>query len=207
MTFLTSNQISKDIRSNPELKRVGYQRVEHIDPHIQAKHYMFRDYIHDNMIDMDDPNISQSVKDQIEYVIDISDPHHHKLEFSVKRNETRAQEQLKLRSEIIEKEKAQGVYDERIDKNVLFLYIDNISRANFERRLKKTAKWLEQFVDNEDSEYQTYQFFRYHSVFYNTEYTSAAMYYGQIKQVSNTSNNIFNSYSRNGYVTAFFQDI
>lgn len=197
--------ISESIRErNP--KKIGYQRIEKLPNSITFNKYNLRGFLHGNMIDMDDPSVDASVKDNVEFIVDTSDSSHHKLEINVKRNETRSQEQKKVREEILAKEKADGTYQNRMDKNVLLLYIDNMSRANFMRRMPKTAQWLARFVDNQESDYTTYQYFRYHSVFYNTQYTTSALYFGEIEDVKDTSNNIFDSYSKNGYITGFFKD-
>jgi len=202
---LTNEQISENIKDR-DLKKIGYQRIEQAPNSITYNKYDLRKYMHENMIDMDDPSVPDSIKNNVEFTVDISDPSHHKLEIDVKRNEKRSQEQKKLRDEIISKEKEDGTYKSRMDKNVLLIYIDNISRANFMRRLSKTAEWLSQFVDNQESDIKTYQYFRYHSVFYNTQYTNSAMFYGEIEDVGDTSNNVFDSFSANGYITGFFKD-
>lgn len=91
---------------------------------------VFIDYVRSKLVDIDDPELSEQDRSNIEFVVDISNPDHHKLEIDLKHNSTRAHEQKRLREEIIDKEKALGTYESRIDKNVLVLYIDNLSRAH-----------------------------------------------------------------------------
>jgi len=193
-------------RDKEDVTLVGYPRVEYIPNKALMSSYEFNNYVVSNIIDMDDPQVPDSIKENIEFKLDISDSKASKLHYQLKRNETRAQEQKKLREEIIDKEKLDGTYDTRIDKNVLIFYIDNLSRAHFFRKLPKLAKWLEQFMDNETENLKAYQFFRYYSAYYNTRPTNAALYYGEITEVNDTSQNVFNSYAENGYITGFFKD-
>lgn len=205
-TFLNRKMLNQKIREKEDLRLLGFPRVESFDDQIKVNKTGYRDYIRENIIDMDDPTISQEIKDNIEYTLDVSDESYHKLELTLKPNQTRAEEQRKLRDDIISKEKRDGTFNSRIDKNVLIIYIDNLSRAHFYRKLPKTAEWLSQFVDNQESDLKTFQYFRYHSVFYNTIYSNNALYYGEVEHVKDTSLNLFDSYARNGYITGFFKD-
>ena len=90
--------------------------------------------------------------------------------------------------------------------NVLILYFDNLSRAHFFRKLPKTAEWISKFVDNQQSQYSTFQYFRYHSAYYNTLYSNDGMYLGEVGPLNDTTQNVFDSYSQNGYITGFFKD-
>lgn len=205
-TYLNKEMLHPDLQDRENLTVVGFPRTERFPDHIRADKYLYRPYIRERIIDMNDESIPKEVKDNIEFTVDISDPEHHKLNIELKPNITKAEEQRKLREKIIKKEKAEGTYDSRIDKNVLILYIDNISRAHFYRKMPKTAEWLSQFVDNPQSKFTTYQYFRYHSVYFNTIFNNNALYYGEIEHVNDTSQNLFDSYSKNGYITGHFKD-
>jgi hypothetical protein len=205
-TFLDTSKLPLPLQKNPNLKRVGFPRIENFPDHVKVNQTLYRQHLRERIVDMDDPTLSSRIKNNIEYVVDMSNPEHHKLNIELKPNMTRAKEQQKLREKIIQQEKLDGTYANRIDKNMLIIYIDNLSRAHFYRKMPLTAKWLEQFIDNQDGDYSTYQFFRYHSVYYNTLYSNDAMYYGEVEDVDDTRNNVFDSYSKNGYVTGFFKD-
>ena len=205
-TFLKTSSLPKGLKDRKNVTHIGYPRVEDWDEYIKINQETYRTEVRERLIDMDDPKVPQEIKDKTEFIVDMSNPEHHKLEMTLKPNIKRAEEQRKLRKEIIDKEKEDGTYGSRVDKNMLVIYIDNISRAHFFRKMPKTAEWLSQYVDNEDSDYKTYQYFRYHSSYYNTLYSNAGLYYGQVKHVDDTSKNVFDSYSKNGYVTGFFKD-
>ncbi|CAI2383360.1 unnamed protein product [Moneuplotes crassus] len=185
-----------------DIKRIGFPRIEHESNFttLLLQSY-FREYVKSHLIDMDDPQIDQEIKNNIEFVIDVSDKHNHKLEFSLKPNSTRAEEQKELREQIIEREKADGTYKNRIDKNILILYIDNVSRAHFARKMPKTVEWIAQFVDNQESPYTTYQFPKFHSSYYATNPTWAGLFFGQDKAVDKGGMSIYNYYAKNGYIT------
>lgn len=198
--------LAPPLKHKKDIKRLGYPRVENLDPNILANQTLYRPWVQENIIDMDDPDVPQSVKDNVEFTVDRSKPHSSKLNINVQPDLERAREQQIIREQIIQGEKEAGTYGERLDKNVLLLYIDNLSRAHFYRKMPKTAAWLQQFVDNENSDYSTYQYFRYHSVYYNTQFSNDALYFGQVEDVDDTSENVFTPYSENGYMTGFFKD-
>lgn len=204
--LLNNEMLPQDLRYKPGSTRIGFPRVEKLPTTLRVNQTMYKDYVRDQLIDMNDKEVSQEVKDSVEFVVDISDPNNHKLELTLKPNSTRAAEQKELREQVVSKEKQEGTYQNRVDKNVLILYIDNLSRAHFNRKMPKTAEWLSQYVDNQESEYSTYQYFRYHSVYYNTLFSNNAMYFGAVKHVEDTSENVFDSFSKNGYMTGFFKD-
>ena len=203
---LESSMLSADMQGRTGVSKIGFPRIEDYPDELKINQTAYKNYVQEHLIDMDDPTVPQSVKDNIEYVVDISDPYEHKLEFTFKPNATRSAEQKQLREQVVAQEKENGTYSNRLDKNVLILYMDNLSRAHFNRKMPKTAEWLGQYVDNQESEYATYQYFRFHPVFYNTLITNNAMYYGAVEQVEDTSTNVFDSFSENGYMTGFFKD-
>ena len=55
---------------------------------------------------MDDPDVPQNVKDNIEFVLDVSNNNSHILHVDLKKNYTRSEEAKQLRSKILEEEKS-----------------------------------------------------------------------------------------------------
>ena len=192
------------LKSHNNIKLLGYPRMENYTHEQREDNVIHMKTVRQGVIDMDDPTIPKSIKDNIEFTVDISNPDKSVLNIHLVKNHTRAASQKKLRDKIITNDKHSN--KTRIDKNVLILYIDNLSRNNFLRKLPKTSKWLEQFVDSEENSLELFQYFRYNSVYDHTKYNNNAMYYGDIGYVKNTSDNVFEMYSKNGYVTGFFED-
>lgn len=74
------------------------------------------------------------------------------------------------------------------------------------RTFEKTSKVLSEYIENPTSDLELYQHFRYHGVFLNSLINNMAMYYGQTREVVDTTQNIFDKFSENGYITALFVD-
>ena len=193
------------LKNKSDLKTLGFRRIEDYDNDSKIDNGNLKRRVRNDVVDMDDPEVPQDIKDSIEFTIDMSNPHKHQLNVNLKKNETRAREQQILRQKILAKDKLEGKTD-RIDKNVFILYIDNLSRANFKRRLPKVTEWLSQFVDNDQNSLELFQFFRYHSVFYNTHKNNNALWFGQVDLVKEMSSNVFDEFSKSGYVTGFIKD-
>ena len=193
------------LKNKTNLKKIGFQRAENYDITHRLGLNLLMSTVRDQVVDMDDPEVPQDIKDSIEFTIDMSNPHKHELNVNLKKNEARAREQQILRQKILAKDKVEGKTN-RIDKNVFILYIDNLSRANFKRRLPKVTEWLSQFVDNDQNSLELFQFFRYHSVYFKTHINNNALWYGQFQNVHEAQENVFDEFSRNGYVTGMFKD-
>ncbi|CAI2387870.1 unnamed protein product [Moneuplotes crassus] len=201
------SKLPPSLQSNEkEYKKIGYPRVEDYATEVHINQNLFREHVFENYFYMEDPNVSEEVKNNTEFYIDMTNPDEHKIVMEVKPNATRAQEQKELYQTSRKQEEEMGTFKDRIDKNMLILYIDNLSRAHFYRKMPKTAAWLDQYVDNEENEYSAYQFFRYHGVYFNTQFSNSALWFGAVHEVENTSTNIFDSFQRHGYITGFFKD-
>jgi hypothetical protein len=184
--------------------KLGFPRVEDWDGKYRFDQEKYLLAVRDNMIDMDDPNVSQSIKDEVEFTVDMSRKREHLLELNVRRNETRAQELIKIRKEVLAKAGQNSEVD-IIDQNLLIFYVDALSRPNLERMLPKFNEYLGQFVhDDEDS--QAFQYFRYHSVRFNTYKNNHAMYFGVMGNFEDDTKNVFQYFSDNGFVTALARD-
>ena len=193
-------------RNTDEITLIGFPRVEKYIQENGNSKLAYVEYVRANIIDMHDPDVPQYVKDNIETIIDVSDPNNNMISTTIKPNHERAEQQRKLRSKIIEQEKLDGTYNTRVDKNVLIIYIDNVSRSHFFRRMPKTIAFLEQFYSNEDSEFDIAQFFRYHSSYFNTLRSNNALFYGQNEFITDPETSVFDAFAQNGYMTGYFKD-
>ena len=160
--------------------------------------------VNEGIIDMDDPSISQIIKDNIEITVDLQDNEFHKIEINVKRNNTRVEEIKKIRKNVLEKDKNKT---KRIDKDVLIVYLDNISRTHFHRKMKNLANYLTEVTEGNDPNYHVFEYFRYHSKAHWTNPNLISMYYGEQGELYNETSNVFKSYSDNGYITGMFSDL
>ena len=197
------SNLPENLKGKNNLKLLGYPRIEDYTIEQRMDNELLSSTVRSNVIDMDDPNIPNKIKDNIEFTIDVSSSKKHELKMTLKKNETRAREQKELRENIM---KRQSSDIKRIDVNVLIIYIDNLSRVNFKNKFPKTVNWLSQFVENDDASHELFQFFRYHSVYFNTRFNNNGLYYGQAGKIKDSTANLFDSFSRNGYITGLFKD-
>ena len=87
--------------------------------------------------------------------------------------------------------------------NVVTLFIDSVSRAQFHRRLPRTKKVLEAIATAQDSKADLYEFERYHAVGFNTLPNTRALWAGLDEKDGNvTGPPIWEQYRKAGYVTA-----
>ena len=68
-------------RTLDKIERIGFPRIEHIDDMDLVDHYRLQTYVRGHMVDMDDPDVPQSVIKGTEFTLNVSDSHKHILEF------------------------------------------------------------------------------------------------------------------------------
>jgi hypothetical protein len=205
MLFDYEMLINSTFANKTDFEYLGFPRTEDYSNLLKTDKAQYRDYVKSHMIDMNDTEVPQETKDSVEFLLDLTNPLESKLTVNITQNVTLAQSQKKLRGDIIKAEKAKDTYKSRVDTNILILYFDNLSRAHFYRKMPKTAAWLGKFTDDKQ-DLTVNQFFRYHSVYYNTLWSNNGMYYGETGDLKNTSSNVFDFYRENGYITGFSKD-
>ena len=90
--------------------------------------------------------------------------------------------------------------------NILFIYIDSLSRSHFFRKMKSVSHFFEKFNNkkNNTSNYESFQFLKYQT-FKNDYYTSSiqTMLYNKTKNQNKNIQNIhiLSFLKRNGYIT------
>ena len=142
------------------------------------------DYVFRNLVDMDNQEIlDKYFKDKIpEIYVDFNKDGIGELKIDVKFNKTLSDER-----KLLEK------YSKPYSNNILLIYIDSLSRGNAIRQLKKTMKFIEQFMSykggfNEKypSEiFHSFQFFKYHSFYGYTTVNYPFLFFGQKKENKN----------------------
>jgi hypothetical protein len=203
--LMNKDQLPEHLKDR-DIKVLGFPRTERYANEIKMEESLYKQEVVRNLVDMHDPTVPNHIKENIEVIVDMVDPHFHKVEIDVKRNETRAQELIKLRKEILERDKFEN-NTERVDHNVLILYFDNLSRVHYHRKLKKLDKWLEQFTPDKNASLEATEFMRYHTISKNTYISNNGMYFNQNAEVNhNETLNVFKYFSQNGYVTGMFDD-
>lgn len=138
----------------PNAKVLGYPRIEKMNyfPQCTLDEFQFR--VLAGMIDMEDPRVSITIKEEVEAVIDFKKE---KPELTVK--VARDQDLATKRNNLYEAKKVNIM-----SKNVIHFFIDSLSRDNFRRKLPKTKAFFEKYFNNDNSEAQVFQFFKYHGI-------------------------------------------
>lgn len=165
----SKSQLEKWLK-NPSAKVLGYPRTEQkkFFPDSMLEEFQFR--VLSEIIDMEDPSISQDIKDKVEAIIDFNVPKPN-IELRIANDE----QLKKARKTIFESNFKQGyepsqITDKRTKsdiigaKNVIHFFIDSLSRDDFKRKLPKTKLFFERFYDNHISAAQVFQFFKFHAV-------------------------------------------
>jgi len=99
-------------------------------------------------------------------------------------------------------------------ENILSLYIDSVSRANSLRQLKKTTKFIENFMsykgnnnkEDQSQKFHSFQFFKYNSFKSYTPGNYPQIFYGRKREQFHIT--LINNYLKNsGYITGYASDV
>ena len=160
---------------------------------------LLKSYVLDNLYDVDNHTINISEPELIldftkgdlgEYIIDL------------KYNETLSKERKALEGKVIP-----------YSNNLMVIFIDSVSRRNSIRQLKKTVKFIENFMPYNggynpkylDEKYHSFQFFKYHSFKNNTNGNFPRIFYGN--EVYSKNIVLLTKYFKeNGFITNYSSD-
>ena len=122
-----------DFITDKSAKFIGFPRTENFNFFPESKYKIIQKTVASKIINMEDPTISDGVKKNIEVTINYhKSPPEVKIELKVN------QDLIMERANIFEAYK-----NKVLAKNVLYLFIDSLSRTNFRRKLPKLYSWLE----------------------------------------------------------------
>jgi hypothetical protein len=122
-----------------------------------------------------------------------------KIDIQVHKNETL----IKERKELIKTEDQAP-----ISNNILFIYVDSISRPHFIRKMKKTSAWIEKYIKNNNdndphestASHTAYQFMKYHAFIFFTQLNINPMFYGQ-SMYNKNGTHLIKHLKQNGFIT------
>ena len=142
------------------MEHVGFPRTEKW-PFRDRTNDVFKKNVQRGIVDLLDPSLADGIRDGIEVSLERTDEGD-SLNVTLLRDNERAQELRLLRERMLLKTSSNA---KLIDKDVLILYVDNLSRAHFHRAMPRTAKWLEKFHPSQNATYpessSSFEFFRY----------------------------------------------
>ena len=205
----SKNKLIEKSRSpfiNDKVKRIGYP-LTNKDPicnldMINNKNFV-EEYFFKNLVDMDDIYVLQKYyKDKTpEVEVDFTNNTQGKLLINLHYNETLSKERFLLENKT-----------KPYSQNVMVLYIDSVSRANSIRKLKKTLKFVEQFMNFKGGynkkfpteNFHSFQFFKYHAFKFHTSDNFPILFFGQLSDLKKVI--ITKYFKENGYITGYAGD-
>ena len=152
-----------------------------------------------DMIDLDRIDYSKIADDLKPEVVLKFDPvtEMGKIDIKINRNEILAKERNDIYNTLLPKDKPKY-------NNILFLYIDAISRPEFIRAMKNTEKYLSKYFNS--SEKSFYQMMKYHNFIFFTQQNVNPMFFGESMFNSNGTS-ILKHIKKKGFITGHSNNI
>ena len=184
------NMLNHSIFENTKI--FGYPITTNIELKFQKNLFKFNENVLSKMIDMEKTKkFKKNSKPEI--ILDFSNNNIGEIKMSLHKNK-----------ELIEKRKEQSRknYFKSKYPQILFIYIDSISRVHFLRKMPKVSKFIENFMKyNKSSKFKSYQFIKYHNFAPFTQINVQPMFYGK-KMTSKSGTDIIYYLKNYGYITA-----
>lgn len=192
------------------INRIGYPITIGDKDEIKGKPAKYSkilfDYVMNNLIDMNDKillnNLEKSKKPEI--IVDFSKNPYGELDININYNK-----RLSIKRKSLEKNLNSN--------NILFIFLDNLSRVHFYRQYKKTSKFLEHFLTYKgysntlepNQKYHGFEFLKYHKFNGATLGNAIPMFSGVyfIENNNITMISIVKDLKENGYITCNVQDV
>ena len=163
--------------------------------------YTLLAFTKNNLINLDEyekKNITNKTKPEV--IVDFSENEYGKLNINLNFNEALSKKRLELSKN-------------SSSNNILFLFMDNLSRVHFYRQFKKTSKFLKQFFSykgfsiNSSETFHGFEFLKYHKFDGATLDNAIPMFSGVYYNPKNTMISIVKELKKLGYVTCNSQDV
>lgn len=195
----------KDVKN---LKKIGFPITIGENEEIKGEPSMYGGtllkYVKDNLINLDNKTqIKNPNQNKIpEVYVDYTSNEFGELIINVNYNKSLSKHRLSL-------EKGKDL------SNILFLFLDNLSRVHFYRQYKKTKHFLRKFFsyvgfsteEKPEQKYHGFEFLKYHKFKYATLNNAIPMFSGVYYEENNTMISIVKEMKRLGYITCNVQDV
>ena len=204
-------ELSQTIFINDNTTRIGFpllNKDKEIFAAMKDNDNKIYKYVSNNLIDMDKPELIAKVYNHNipEIIIDYNNNSYGELIINVNFNET-----LSKKRKLLEKNTIP------YSDNIMVIYIDSVSRANSIRSLRKSLKFIEQFMPYKGKyhskypcdNYHSFQFFKYHSFTSYTRNNYLQIFYGNSYGSIDEKHlvRITKHLKDNGYITGFVNDM
>ena len=199
-------QIS-NLKNSIDLKKIGFPITIGDKEEIIGNPAMYSDtllkFVINNLIDIDNMNQTSSFNKKIpEVILDYTNNSFGELKIKINYNENLSQ-------------KRKNIMTNNYSNNILYIYLDNLSRVHFYRQYKKTAKFIKKFLkyegfsikNNYEHKFHGFEFMKYHKFLGATLYNAIPMFNGVYFDSKNKMISIVKDLKDLGYITCNVQDI
>ena len=200
-----------NLKNISNVKRIGFPITIEKDEIYKKKPALYAgrlsSFVRNNLIDMDNVKEINKLKKENknpEVIVDYT-----KNPFGELNIKINIQKKLSL--------DRKNIYSKRKKKtnDILFIYLDNLSRVHFYRQYKKTSKFLKAFLsyegfsnkDNPNQKYHGFEFLKYHKFNGATLRNAIPMFSGVDYSKQNTMISIVKELKNIGYITCNVQDV
>ena len=198
---------NSNLNNKTEVKKIGYPITIGNKEEINGEPILYSEtlyeFVKNNLVDMDDKEqigkLDENKKPEI--IVDFRNSSFGKIEININYNAKLSNERKLL---------------EKVNSNnVLFLFMDNLSRVHFYRQYKKTKEFLKQFLTfegysnkiNKEQKYHGFEFLKYQKFDGATLQNALPMFSGVYFDYNNIMISIVKDFQKNGYITCNVQDI
>ncbi len=198
------HKIVKEYTKLDKLTKLAYPRVEQWEITHTCNYYYYRDNVLREVFNLDNPDVPQSQKKSNEVYVDFTNENKRpQVNIELKKDEALIKEREKTF-------KQHSKNNNVIFKNILFFFIDSMSRNHFKRKLPKVYEWIEKFYipknenskDHKSEEYthEAFQFLKYHGVGTWTNINLQPFFFG-VPYDASAGVYALNYFKNRGYIT------
>ena len=198
---------NSNLKNKENIKRIGYPITIGKEEEIHGRYTLYGEslykFVKNNLVDMDDKYQLDKLEEfqKPEIIVDFTNSTYGKLEININHKD-------KLSNE-------RKILEKKDSSNILFIYLDNISRVHFYRQFKKTKEFLKNFLTykgysneiDKEQKYHGFEFLKYHKFYGATLHNAIPMFSGVYYYYKNPMVSIIKDFKKNGYITCNVQDI
>ena len=197
-----------NLNNSEAIKKIGYPITISEKQEIKGRAAMYakalQDFVKNNLINLDNEHFNSNfdISKKPEIYVDFSSNPFGKINIKINYSKKLSEERYALSKN-------------NDSHNILFIFLDNISRVHFYRQFKKTAKFLKNFLsfkgfstkDIPEEIYHGFEFMKYHNFQSATLQNSIPMFSGVYFKTTNKMVSIVKSMKEIGYITGNIQDV
>ena len=197
-----------NLNNTEDVKKIGYPITIGEKEEIKGRPAMYAntllDFVKSNLINLNEQNQTSNIepKKKFEVYVDFSSNPYGKLNIEINYSKNLSEKRMELGKN-------------KDSNNILFIYLDNLSRVHFYRQFKKTSKFLKKFLSfqgfstktNPEQIYHGFEFLKYHNFRRATLHNAIPMFSGVYYKRKNKMISIVKKMKEVGYITGSVQDV